>query len=133
MQKQCTKCGKLKDINEFSWKDKKKKKRHTQCKECRQKKREKHKKETKEKIHDIREYVRHIKENGCCAKCGEKRWYLLDFHHLHSKLFNISEKIRDGISLESVKNEINKCILLCANCHRELHYFRDLENKNTKK
>lgn len=46
----------------------------------------------------------------------------LDFHHLNerTKAFGLSQ---DGLSRswEKTKNELRKCILICANCHRELH------------
>ena len=32
-------------------------------------------------------------------------------------MFNIGDAVRDGISLDRIKKEIEKCIVLCANCH----------------
>jgi len=58
-----------------------------------------------------------------CAICGyDKCLQALEFHHIdsNSKDFGISAK-RYTRSWESVKKELDKCILLCANCHRELH------------
>jgi DNA replicative helicase MCM subunit Mcm2 (Cdc46/Mcm family) len=62
-------------------------------------------------------------KGGKCEKCGyNKCLSALDFHHLEPehKDFGISYK---GITRkwESIKNEIDKCILVCANCHREIH------------
>ena len=58
-----------------------------------------------------------------CAKCGEDRKYLIEFHHVDpaSKLFGVS----DGVNKAGVKieEEIAKCICLCRNCHTEFHYF----------
>jgi len=54
---------------------------------------------------------------------------VLDFHHIKGKDFTISEKVREGCSLDTIKKEIEKCILVCANCHREIHYKESL-NKN---
>mgnify|MGYP005855513707 CR=1 FL=1 len=47
----------------------------------------------------------------------------LDFHHLdpQKKDFNLGIAIIQW-KWEKVKPELDKCILLCANCHRELHY-----------
>jgi hypothetical protein len=44
----------------------------------------------------------------------------LEFHHLdpNEKDFSIGGK---SWSLERLKKEVDKCILICANCHRELH------------
>lgn len=60
---------------------------------------------------------------GECSKCGYKKSVqALDFHHLDpgQKDFSIS---KGGYtrSWEKVKAELNKCIMICANCHREIH------------
>ena len=58
-----------------------------------------------------------------CIKCGEKRPHVLDFHHINpkEKSFTIGQLKRG--SKETILNEINKCICLCANCHRDFHYL----------
>lgn len=60
---------------------------------------------------------------GQCQKCGYNKCPgAMDFHHTNpeEKDFGISKV--NGKSFESIKNELDKCILLCSNCHRELHY-----------
>jgi len=60
-------------------------------------------------------------KGGKCERCGYDRCIAaLDFHHKDSKDFSISRK---GLTRgwEKVKKEIGKCLLLCANCHREEH------------
>lgn len=58
-------------------------------------------------------------ERGC-AGCGYKRsGAALDMHHLRDKAFTISAKLH--LSLDEIQREVEKCIVLCANCHRELH------------
>lgn len=66
-------------------------------------------------------FVETFKTN--CAKCGETRKYLLDFHHINpkEKEFTIG-KLHKG-DKELIKKEIEKCICLCANCHREYHHI----------
>jgi len=62
-------------------------------------------------------------KGGKCEICGyDKCVEALEFHHLdgHHKDFGISKKGYTR-SWEKVKAEINKCSLICANCHRELH------------
>jgi hypothetical protein len=63
-------------------------------------------------------------KGGKCTTCGYNKCIAsLDFHHLdpNEKDFGISAK---GLtrSFEKVKVELDKCILLCSNCHRELHF-----------
>jgi hypothetical protein len=73
-----------------------------------------------------REKVRQIAveyKGGSCEVCNYNRCInALEFHHLDptKKDFGISAK-GYARSWEKVKHEIEKCILLCANCHREFH------------
>jgi hypothetical protein len=66
--------------------------------------------------------------SGGCLKCGEKKHYLLDFHHVDpaTKLFQISQGESKG--WEKIKQEMDKCVLLCSNCHREFHYLEKEQN-----
>lgn len=62
-------------------------------------------------------------KGGSCEKCGYDRCLeALEFHHLDSsqKDFSISSKGYTR-SWERVKAELDKCVMLCANCHREEH------------
>lgn len=58
---------------------------------------------------------------GSCCKCGyDKCPAAFDFHHLNprEKDFDISSRVAWSDTLEA---ELKKCVLLCANCHREAH------------
>lgn len=62
-------------------------------------------------------------KGGCCSVCGYSKYIgALEFHHVDpaSKEFGLG---LDGLtrSWERIKNEVDKCVLLCSNCHRELH------------
>lgn len=62
-------------------------------------------------------------KGGKCMICGYDRCLeALDFHHRdpQKKGFGLSDK---GItrSWEKTRKEIDKCVLVCANCHREIH------------
>lgn len=62
-------------------------------------------------------------KNGKCGNCGYNRCIeALEFHHADSsgKYFSISEKGYTR-SWNKVREELDKCVLLCANCHREIH------------
>jgi hypothetical protein len=62
-------------------------------------------------------------KGACCQVCGYDRCIeALEFHHLDptQKDFGISHKGYTR-SWERVKEEVDKCIMLCANCHREAH------------
>ena len=65
---------------------------------------------------------------GKCMKCGYSKYTeVLEFHHKDSKqkIFNVSQKGHCR-SWDRVKKEIEKCDLLCANCHREIHVEKKL-------
>jgi hypothetical protein len=60
-------------------------------------------------------------KGGKCEKCGyDKCERALAFHHLdpNEKEYSLS---RPSISWEKMKKELDKCILVCCNCHMEIH------------
>lgn len=65
-------------------------------------------------------------KGGKCQVCGYNKCIAaLDFHHLDPK---IKDKKPIGIMyLEEALEEIKKCILVCSNCHREIHAGLHLE------
>ena len=77
----------------------------------------------------IHEYIQGIKNELYCADCGERHPATLQFHHLNSedKTFAIGKAVNRGFSLDRIKKEIKKCIVLCANCHFIRHY--NMRNK----
>lgn len=61
---------------------------------------------------------------GKCAKCGySKCMAALEFHHTNpeNKSFQLDMRSLSNRSFDKCLEEASKCILLCANCHRELH------------
>ena len=60
---------------------------------------------------------------GKCSLCGyDKCIAALDFHHTSKeKDFSIYELLK-GSSEQNVLKEAKRCILVCANCHREIHH-----------
>ena len=61
-------------------------------------------------------------KGGCCISCGYSKCLdALEFHHLNpfQKDFMVSEVTHT--SIDKVKDELDKCVLLCSNCHREIH------------
>ena len=61
-------------------------------------------------------------KGGKCCLCGYYRSLrAFEFHHLDpgEKDFDVSSRL--AASMETLKRELDKCILVCANCHREIH------------
>ena len=70
----------------------------------------------------------------CCERCGMDRWECLDFHHpdRENKFMSINELVKGRYRLEVIQEEIDKCEVICANCHRIEHAGNIwLENSNT--
>ena len=71
----------------------------------------------------IEEYLGDIK----CERCGytSECYAPFDFHHIDPKMksFGIHTRI-DSSPFKNWKDEVDKCILLCSNCHRKEHSTR---------
>lgn len=66
-----------------------------------------------------------------CTKCGESHPATLDFHHTDPKDTDqkLNELVKDGHAWPRIMREIEKCVVLCANCHRIHHYEERQEKK----
>jgi hypothetical protein len=69
-------------------------------------------------------------KGGKCSVCGYDKPIpsAYDFHHLDpiEKDFNISAK---SLSFDRLKEEVDKCVLLCKNCHAEIHFEMSQEKR----
>lgn len=112
--KLCFKCKELKSINDFYIKENNN--ACSYCKDCNNKLVLNKKRELKKICVEYK--------GGCCQHCGYSKCIgALHFHHLDNKnkKFSISQ-ITYKVFNDIIKNELDKCILLCANCHAEEHY-----------
>ncbi len=81
-----------------------------------------------EKKANLSMYLQQIKAKATCVNCGENHPAALQFHHRDpsQKEFNISEFVTHQLGgMEKLKKEIEKCDIICANCHLKYHYSRD--------
>lgn len=65
-----------------------------------------------------------IKQASGCVDCGITNHIMLDFDHLRDKKYNVSRMIHDGFSWKAILKEIEKCEVVCANCHRLRTHYR---------
>ncbi len=81
-------------------------------------------------------------KGGKCQNCGYNKCIAaLEFHHLDPNKKEFSPHRLKGQTLETALVELEKCVLLCANCHREEHYLKeeikniqeDLDYRNSQK
>jgi hypothetical protein len=65
-----------------------------------------------------------------CSRCGEENPYLLDFHHTNpnDKDFDVASRLTRA-GKKSIQEEIDKCIVLCSNCHRLEHAKEPYDSK----
>lgn len=84
------------------------------CKKC-------HNKNTKERgKRNKQKYVDY--KGGKCERCGYNRCLnALDFHHINPKEKDPTFENFRYWGIEKAKEELDKCMLLCSNCHREKH------------
>ena len=79
------------------------------------------------------EYI--LAHGGKCAICGyNKNIAAIEFHHLNpqEKEFQIDARKFANCELSKLEKELDKCIIVCSNCHRELHN-KDLDLKLVQK
>ena len=124
--KLCTKCQNTKPIDSFH----KKRGRHARyCAECQNQWTRDHYQNNKKYYADRnkakktvrRQWLLDLLQDKKCEMCGESRIACLDFDHIDpkDKKFNICQgAIGGNYSIERILEEIKKCRILCANCHR---------------
>jgi len=126
----CYVCKSSLDELMFSFKNKKQGIRSTKCKTCTKLYLKEHYKNNKSKyiekaklsnpgnLAKTKLLLQNLKTK--CVKCGEDHPAVLDFHHT-----NPDEKESSIAHIHSRKKiieESKKCIILCSNCHRKLHW-----------
>jgi hypothetical protein len=129
--KQCSVCKKKKPLVEFNRHAKRPDGLQPHCRECNretsrryyQKNRQEHlavvKRRNREQRRKIRQFLYDYLGRNPCIDCGEQNPCCLEFDHLRDKTYNVSRMAAQGLSLARVKQEIEKCEVRCANCHRK--------------
>lgn len=72
-------------------------------------------------------------KGGKCQLCGYKKCFAaLEFHHrnFEEKDFSISSKYKNKNINLVIKKELDKCDVLCVNCHRETHFKKEIINES---
>ena len=115
--KKCSDCKEYKPESEFYWRNKEHTILNSKCKLC-----------SNNRMTELRrertQQVATYKASKKCKICGEARPWCLDLHHRDgdNKERAISDMLRKNMSWENIKAEMDKCDVLCANCHRDYHY-----------
>jgi hypothetical protein len=131
----CSKCKTPKPVGEFNFKNAMLGKRHSYCKECGNDLSRSHYRSNKRQYleRNARTNARHralirSAKSRPCADCGvQYPYYVMDFDHRDgaTKSFILSDVPR--ATSKSLIREIEKCDVVCANCHRERTHQRALK------
>lgn len=130
----CVTCKSSKEESLFSFKNKETGKRNSSCKACHKEYVKRHYKnnkndyiqrsKTSSQLYRKRnsDFLKEIKKKSKCENCGENHPATLDFHHIDDSTKDFSLSRNQGKSLKELQTEIEKCKILCSNCHRKLHW-----------
>lgn len=111
----CTICKQNLDESAFRARIQRPKALYSACRECMKSKAEAHRRE-------MRAWVNEWKEKEGCSKCGFMgKHYQLDLDHVdpNTKYAQNHRAYEPNWIKERIETEIAKCVILCANCHRE--------------
>ena len=77
----------------------------------------------RERSKKLKQWWLDFKSKLSCTECGENHPSCLDFHHKNKddKKYSIGRMV-SRYSKISMMEEIEKCKILCSNCHRKLHW-----------
>ena len=122
MRKVCRTCKRKRNVDKFAFAGvpSEKKYRRTQCKDCDNALR-------KERIMKTKQQYIEYKKTCTCSRCGYSDYRALQFHHLRDKKHNVSDMVNSGFSFGAIMEEINKCEVVCANCHQIEHLTESKE------
>ena len=124
--KRCPRCRELKNISLFYESIRNGKKRYGYCKDC------SNEYATQRMINVKKNMIEY--KGGSCERCGitikESNYFIFDFHHINTKEKDPNFKRIKFQKWESIKKELNKCMLVCSNCHRTIHYLENIGSVN---
>jgi hypothetical protein len=128
-RQKCYRCGDVKPAGDFAWRRKARNQRDSFCRPCRAAYHHEHYSANREryvaqarmrKRKLARERMAYLIEyfaSHPCRDCGEADPIVLEFDHLGDKAFNIGSALPYR-NWQSILDEIAKCEVVCANCHR---------------
>ena len=123
----CIRCGEEKTLFNFSKAPSNASGYRNYCKVCDAEMRRDKRQATRKKVQDF-------KTENKCIKCGEDRFYVLDFHHRDPKTKSTDvSKLMDSGYNGKLWAEIGKTVILCRNCHATFHHLERTEGMTLEK
>ncbi|MXV61563.1 hypothetical protein GS429_05685 [Natronorubrum sp. JWXQ-INN-674] len=79
----------------------------------------------------LRSWINERKSERGCSRCDVNSAACLDFHHTDetTKEMAVGRMVTFGYGKDALREEISKCEVLCANCHRKLHYTQPRQGR----
>lgn len=73
---------------------------------------------------EAQQYISELKSTLKCTHCDENHPACLEFHHIDPSLkdLEVGKAARDRWGIARIKKEIDKCLVLCSNCHKKEHF-----------
>jgi hypothetical protein len=138
--RRCGRCGIEKPLSEFAWHRRAEGRRQHHCRTCQAEYRRAHYLANRERYiararqrktelwaERTEKLLAYFAEHPC-ADCGETDPVVLEFDHLRDKNFNIGQKLTN-YPWSAIVAEIEKCEVVCANCHRRRTARRRASNR----
>ncbi|HWC08536.1 MAG TPA: hypothetical protein VG458_05750 [Solirubrobacterales bacterium] len=127
--RRCGRCHEEKPVEDFAWRPKAKGQRDNYCRPCRAAYKQEHYAANRERYIEqaiarkrtmvlarVELLIEFFRDNPC-VDCGEADPVVLEFDHLRDKEFSIAKGLQDR-NWQAVLDEMAKCDVVCANCHR---------------
>ncbi len=131
----CNRCHEEKDEEEFNWRFKALGTRQRTCRECQKAQKsdwyarnsDTHKANVYQNrtrtSNGVREFLYEFLSTHPCVICGETDIRVLEFDHVRGqKRAAIGTLLKNGFSIAVIQEEIDKCDVVCANCHKRKTY-----------
>ncbi len=125
----CCRCKEIKPEEDFAWRRRRKLQRDTYCRPCRSAYGREHYLANRQRYIDQAKVVKQKQalertrwlllyfDEHPCRDCGERDPVVLEFDHLRNKAFDVGQGFAER-TWTSILGEIEKCEVVCANCHR---------------
>jgi len=125
----CCRCKEIKPEEDFAWRRRRKLQRDTYCRPCRSAYGWEHYLANRQRYIDQAKIVKQKQalertrwlllyfDEHPCRDCGERDPVVLEFDHLRNKAFDVGQGFAER-TWTSILGEIEKCEVVCANCHR---------------
>lgn len=125
----CTACQQAKDESDFYWQNIKMGKRATKCIPCTKivrkaswasgSEREKNYAAKARRVQAAQDFLWSVLSLSSCVDCGEDDPLTLEFDHVSGvKKNDVSNMVSQNYGVDAIRSELEKCEIVCANCHR---------------